>query len=85
MVWVYLGPRKAPPPLPLFEVLTLPVEHVTAPNIMMEEANWLQNMEGDLDSAHLDWVHRRLAEDSPKSEKGVRGFWNPEECSEHRS
>ena len=45
---------------------------------MMEEANWLQNMEGDLDSAHLDWVHRRLHEDSPKPEKGIRGFWNPE-------
>jgi hypothetical protein len=59
-------------------VLTLPPEHVTPPNIMMEEANRLQNMEGDLDSAHLDWVHRRLAEDSPKPEKGVRGFWNPE-------
>ncbi|HJP68090.1 MAG TPA: hypothetical protein VJ846_04235, partial [Sphingomicrobium sp.] len=32
---------------------------------------------GDLDSAHLDWVHRRLQEDSPKPEKGIRGFWNP--------
>ena len=67
-------PRKAPPSLPLFEVLTLPPEHVTLPNIMMEEANWLQNMEGDLDSARLDWVHRRLAENSPKPEKGARGF-----------
>jgi hypothetical protein len=55
-------------------VLTLPPEHVTPPNIMMEEANWLQNMEGDLDSARLDWVHRRLAENSPKPEKGARGF-----------
>jgi hypothetical protein len=44
---------------------------------MMEEANWLQNLEGDIDSAHLDWVHRRLQEDSPKPEKGMRGFWNP--------
>jgi phenylpropionate dioxygenase-like ring-hydroxylating dioxygenase large terminal subunit len=78
MVWVYLGPRKVPPPLPLFEALTLPPDHVTPPNIMMEEANWLQNMEGDLDSAHLDWVHRRLAEDSPKPDKGIRGFWSPE-------
>ena len=78
MVWVYLGPRKSPPPFPLFEVLTLPPEHVSPPNIMMEEANWLQNMEGDLDSVHLDWVHRRLKEDSAKPEKGIRGFWNPE-------
>jgi phthalate 4,5-dioxygenase len=59
-------------------VLTLPPEHVAPPNIMMEEANWLQNIEGDLDSTHLDWVHRRLEEHSPKPEKGIRGFWSPE-------
>ncbi len=77
MVWVYLGSRQEPPPFPLFEINTLPPDYVAAPRVMMEEANWLQNMEGDLDSAHLDWVHRRLHEDSPKPEKGVRGFWNP--------
>jgi phthalate 4,5-dioxygenase len=77
MVWVYMGPRSEPPPFPRFEINTLPPTHVGHPRIMMEEANWLQNMEGDLDSAHLDWVHRRLKEDSPKPEKGIRGFWNP--------
>lgn len=77
MVWVYLGPGKEPPPFPRFEINLLPEDHVSLPLIMMEEANWLQNLEGDLDSAHLDWVHRRLHEDSPKPEKGIRGFWNP--------
>jgi phthalate 4,5-dioxygenase len=77
MIWLYMGPRKDPPPFPAFEINTLPIEHVALPRIMGEEANYLQNMEGDLDSAHLDWVHRRLNEDSPKPEKGIRGFWNP--------
>jgi phthalate 4,5-dioxygenase len=77
MVWIYMGPRETPPPFPAFEINLLPADHVARPRIMMEEANWLQNMEGDLDSAHLDWVHRRLNEDSPKPEKGIRGFWNP--------
>jgi tripartite-type tricarboxylate transporter receptor subunit TctC/phenylpropionate dioxygenase-like ring-hydroxylating dioxygenase large terminal subunit len=77
MVWVYMGSRKEPPPFPAFEVNTLPDDHIARPLLMMEEASWLQNMEGDLDSAHLDWVHRRLKEDSPKPEKGIRGFWNP--------
>jgi hypothetical protein len=45
---------------------------------MMEEANWLQNMEGDLDSAHLNWVHRRLREDSPPPPVGMPGFWSPD-------
>ncbi|WP_420130902.1 Rieske 2Fe-2S domain-containing protein [Rhodopseudomonas sp.] len=77
MIWVYMGSRDTPPPFPQFEINTLPPDHVQIPRIMGEEANYLQNMEGDLDSAHLDWVHRRLNEDSPKPEKGIRGFWNP--------
>ena len=78
LVWVYMGPRKEPPPFPAFEINLLGPEFVKKPNIMMEEANWLQNMEGDLDSAHLDWVHRRLRRDSPKPAVGMRGFWNPD-------
>src|SRR5579862_804865 len=78
MVWIYMGPRKEPPPFPAFEINTLPAEFIGKPNIMMEEANWLQNLEGDLDSAHLDWIHRRLTKDSPKPPVGMRGFWNPD-------
>jgi len=78
MVWIYMGARKEPPPLPAFEINTLPADYVAKPNIMMEEANWLQNLEGDLDSAHLDWIHRRLIKDSPKPPVGMRGFWNPD-------
>ena len=78
MVWVYLGPRETPPPFPQFEVCTLAPENVNDPLIMMEEANWVQNMEGDLDSVHLDFVHRRLEKDSPAPPKGIQGFWNPD-------
>lgn len=78
MVWVYMGLRKEPPPFPAFEINTLPYEHVGEPSIMMEEANWLQNMEGDLDSAHLNFLHSRLKEDSPAPPHGIRGFWSPD-------
>jgi phenylpropionate dioxygenase-like ring-hydroxylating dioxygenase large terminal subunit len=60
MVWVYMGAREVPPPFPAFEVNTLPPENVAPPAIMMEEANWLQNLEGDTDSNHLDYLHSRL-------------------------
>jgi phenylpropionate dioxygenase-like ring-hydroxylating dioxygenase large terminal subunit len=60
MVWVYMGPREVPPPFPAFEINTLPPENVLPPSIMMEEANWLQNLEGDTDSNHLDYLHSRL-------------------------
>ncbi|MDA1074047.1 MAG: Rieske 2Fe-2S domain-containing protein [Proteobacteria bacterium] len=78
MVWIYMGKRAEPPQFPTFEVNTLPPESVSQPNVMMEEANWMQNMEGDLDSAHLDWVHKRLHKDGPKPPFGVNGFYNPD-------
>lgn len=78
MVWIYMGDREVPPPFPNYEVNTLPDAHVSEPNIMMEEANWMQNMEGDLDSVHLDWVHKRLHEDGPPPPRGVNGFWSPD-------
>ena len=78
MVWIYMGDREVPPPLPDFEVNTLPAEEVAEPNIMMEEANWVQNMEGDLDSVHLDWVHKRLSKDAPPPPLGTHGFYNPD-------
>jgi phthalate 4,5-dioxygenase len=65
MVWVYMGPREVPPPFPQFEVNLLPPENVSQPSIMMEEANWVQNLEGDLDSNHLDYLHSRISKDAP--------------------
>jgi phthalate 4,5-dioxygenase oxygenase subunit len=60
MVWIYMGPRQTPPPLPAFEVNTLPADQVLPPSIMLEENNWVQGLEGDLDSSHIDWAHGRL-------------------------
>lgn len=77
MIWVYMGDRETPPPFPSFEINTIPSEWCQRPAIMMEEANWLQNMEGDLDSVHLDHLHRRLYADAPAPPTGMRGFWNP--------
>ena len=80
MVWVYMGQRAEPPPFPQFEINTLPAENVAPPSIMMEEANWMQNLEGDLDSNHLDYLHRRAppATSAKPSEAGTPGFWNPD-------
>ena len=75
MVWIYMGPRETPPPFPDFEILSLPPEQVNVPNIMMEEANWFQNLEGDIDSVHIDYLHGRLHADQPMS-GGIRGFYS---------
>jgi phthalate 4,5-dioxygenase oxygenase subunit len=76
LIWIYMGPRETPPPFPDYEINLLPPESVSPPAVMMEQANWLQNIEGDLDSVHLDHVHRRLKEDAPDPALGLPGFWS---------
>jgi phthalate 4,5-dioxygenase oxygenase subunit len=71
VIWTYMGPRTVPPPFPAFEVNTLPAEQVYPPRMMLEECNWVQALEGDIDSSHIDFVHAKLRPDSTQ-----RGTWN---------
>jgi len=61
-LWTYLGPGAAPP-LPAFEINTLPPEQVYPPQLMLEECNWVQALEGDIDSSHIDFVHAKVRPD----------------------
>ena len=69
IVWTYMGPREVPPPLPTFEINTLPAEQVYPPHMMLEECNWVQALEGDIDSSHIDFVHAKLRPES--SQRGT--------------
>ena len=60
VIWVYMGPREVAPSLPAFEVNTLPAEYVYPPQLMLEECNWVQALEGDIDSSHIDFVHAKV-------------------------
>ena len=60
VIWVYMGPHEMPPSLPAFEVNTLPAEYVYPPQLMLEECNWVQALEGDIDSSHIDFVHAKV-------------------------
>ena len=78
MIWVYMGSRETPPPFPAFDVNLIPEENAFPPVIMMEEANWFQNLEGDTDSVHLDWLHARLRADvGPIGRGHIRGTFSP--------
>ncbi|HUZ77555.1 MAG TPA: Rieske 2Fe-2S domain-containing protein [Chloroflexota bacterium] len=57
LVWTYMGPREAPPPLPNLEANLLPEEE-TAVNAVLRECNWLQALEGDIDTSHFGFLHR---------------------------
>jgi phthalate 4,5-dioxygenase len=56
IVWVWLGSSPAPafPDLPFLD----PNENYTALTFSIMRCNWLQGLEGSLDSAHTTFLHR---------------------------
>jgi len=56
IVWAYMGPRTDPPPLPDLEGNMAPEgEGFVRANQL--ECNWLQTMEGDIDTTHVGFLH----------------------------
>jgi phthalate 4,5-dioxygenase len=56
LVYVYMGERKAAPPLPALEaMLCQPGE--TDLSCRLRECNWLQALEGDIDTSHFSFLH----------------------------
>ena len=56
VVWTYMGGRKQAPPLPEFPVFSLPSERV-AVWCEQRECNYLQCLEGELDTSHAGFLH----------------------------
>jgi phthalate 4,5-dioxygenase len=56
VVWTYMGPRQVPPPLPDLEPNMLPEDRPVVYAIQ-RECNWLQGLEGDIDTSHLGFLH----------------------------
>jgi nitrite reductase/ring-hydroxylating ferredoxin subunit len=54
LVWAYLGPRETPPPLPELEPIMGPD---TSVQIYQRECNWVQALEGDIDTCHTVFLH----------------------------
>ncbi len=56
LVWVYMGARAEAPPLPRIEATLLPETEVTI-SFVQRECNWLQALEGDIDTSHFGFLH----------------------------
>src|SRR6266496_3880128 len=56
VVWTYMGPRSTPPPLPDHEGNMQPNadQFVRATQL---HSNWLQILEGDIDTSHVGFLH----------------------------
>jgi phenylpropionate dioxygenase-like ring-hydroxylating dioxygenase large terminal subunit len=57
VVWIYMGAPEHRPPPPEFEWVTVPATHRFASR-RHQECNYLQAMEGGIDSVHLSFLHR---------------------------
>ena len=55
-IWAYMGPAEKEPPPPNYIMNVLPEENVMASRTMIY-CNYLQSMEGNLDSTHLGTLH----------------------------
>jgi len=71
VLWTYMGPPEQQPPLPEHEWATVPAaqRHVSK---RWQECNYLQAMEGGIDSSHVSFLHRHNIRTDPMF-KGARG------------
>ena len=56
VVWAYLGPRATPPPLPDLEP-NMRDDLELSVSVSQQESNWLQVLEGDIDTVHAGFLH----------------------------
>jgi len=71
ILWTFMGDPDNRPPLPEWEFATVPAEQ-TFTSKRWQECNWLQAMEGGIDSSHVSWLHSGALQSDPLF-KGARG------------
>jgi phthalate 4,5-dioxygenase oxygenase subunit len=64
LLWTYMGPPELQPELPMYEWATVPASqrHISK---RIQQCNYLQAMEGGLDSFHSSFLHRMSVGDDP--------------------
>ena len=70
IIWAYMGPEGKAPPAPNFEWLQVPGSHryITKHT---QDCNWLQALEGDMDSSHVGFLHSTLNKRVPGIQTAV--------------
>ena len=71
ILWTCLGAAEHRPGLPQFEVLEVPQAQRYLSK-RLQFTNWLQALEGGIDSSHVSWLHRDGLQNDPLF-KGARG------------
>ena len=56
LIWVYMGPRETMPELPQFEMALVPAAQRYVSK-KWQDCNWVQSLEGGIDTAHFSFLH----------------------------
>jgi phenylpropionate dioxygenase-like ring-hydroxylating dioxygenase large terminal subunit len=56
IVWVYMGTRAEAPPMPAFEILDMPEDEIKV-GFIQRDCNYLQAIEGEIDTSHFGFLH----------------------------
>jgi nitrite reductase/ring-hydroxylating ferredoxin subunit len=59
VVWTYMGPPEKKPAPPLYAWTQVPPSHRSMSKVI-QESNWLQALEGGIDSSHTNFLHSGL-------------------------
>jgi nitrite reductase/ring-hydroxylating ferredoxin subunit len=59
IVWAFMGPQDAVPPFPRFDFAMVPETHTLAGKRRVP-CNYLQNLEGEMDTAHVNFLHNEF-------------------------
>ena len=65
VIWAYLGPADRRPPLPHFAWTRVAPTHLHLSKVI-QESNWLQGLEGGIDTSHVPVLHRVLSGSSAR-------------------
>jgi len=71
VLWTYMGPSETQPAYPEWEFATVPAAQ-SFTSKRLQESNWLQALEGGIDSSHVSWLHRGNLNSDPLF-KGAKG------------
>jgi len=64
LIFTYMGPKEKMPLLPNYEWMTNVEKRRPAQSKYTNENNWLQSVEGDCDSSHTAYLHRKAGDAS---------------------
>src|SRR6185436_13678338 len=65
LIWTFMGPADRMPEPPRFNWTQVPATHRQVSKVI-QESNWLQGVEGGIDTSHAPIMHRLLTVDSKR-------------------